>query len=658
MKKYFILYLIAAFTFLTSYAQNADSAWFRANYYKIEREIPMRDGKKLFTALYIPKDTSVAHPILFNRTPYSCYPYGEDKINARLYDSYWINYLKQGYIIAIQDVRGRWMSEGDFVDVRPFNPTKKGKEIDEASDSYDAIEWMINNIPKNNKRVGVFGISYPGFYSTMAALSNHPALKAVSPQAPVTEWFLGDDFHHNGAFALMDGFNFYSGFGKPRPNPTTIGSDGYDFKSEDNYNAFLKVGALKNFTKLMGDSIAFWKDMMVHPNYDSWWKARNIRNFVTNVKPAILTVGGTFDAEDCYGAWNLYKAIEQKNSSIDNKLVMGPWFHGGWARGNGSYLGNVRFGSNTSAYYQQNIEIPFFNFYLKLQGTTREIAEATIFFSGENEWRKFEQWPPNNTTSKNLLLKENGKLIIQSGMEDLQSKIKQVEKNIKDAINKVKGKDVTTNNESKESFSEYISDPAKPIPYTEDVHFDRTREYMSDDQRFASRRPDVLTFSSDVLIDDLTLSGPLVADLMVSISSTDADFVVKLIDVFPDEFKYNEKEAGKGNGQQYAMGGYQMLVRGEIMRGKFRNSFEKPEAFVPNQITNVKYTLPDVAHTFKKGHKLMIQIQSSWFPLFDRNPQNFTDIYNCTDADFQKSTIRIYHDAANQSRIILPVLNK
>ena len=414
MKKYFILYLIAAFTFLTSYAQNADSAWFRANYYKIERQIPMRDGKKLFTALYIPKDTSVTHPILFNRTPYSCYPYGEDKINARLYDSYWINYLKQGYIIAIQDVRGRWMSEGDFVDVRPFNPTKKGKEIDEASDSYDAIEWMINNIPKNNKRVGVFGISYPGFYSTMAALSNHPALKAVSPQAPVTEWFLGDDFHHNGVFALMDGFNFYSSFGKPRPKPTSIGSDGYDFKSEDNYTAFLKIGALKNFTKLMGDSIVFWKDMMAHPNYDTWWKARNVRNFVTNVKPAMLTVGGTFDAEDCYGAWNLYKAIEQKNSNIDNKLVMGPWFHGGWARGDGSYLGNVRFGSNTSEYYQQNIEIPFFNFYLKLQGTTREIAEATIFFSGENEWRKFEQWPPKNIENKNAFLTTNGKVKISS----------------------------------------------------------------------------------------------------------------------------------------------------------------------------------------------------------------------------------------------------
>ena len=662
MKKYFILYLIAAFTFLTSYAQNTDSAWFRANYYKIERQIPMRDGKKLFTALYIPKDTSVTHPILFNRTPYSCYPYGEDKINARLYDSYWINYLKQGYIIAIQDVRGRWMSEGDFVDVRPFNPSKKGKEIDEASDSYDAIEWMINNIPKNNKRVGVFGISYPGFYSTMAALSNHPALKAVSPQAPVTEWFLGDDFHHNGAFALMDGFNFYSGFGKPRPKPTSIGSDGYDFKSEDNYTAFLKIGALKNFTKLMGDSIVFWKDMMAHPNYDTWWKARNVRNFVTNVKPAMLTVGGTFDAEDCYGAWNLYKAIEQKNSNIDNKLVMGPWFHGGWARGDGSYLGNVRFGSNTSEYYQQNIEIPFFNFYLKLQGTTREIAEATIFFSGENEWRKFEQWPPKNIENKNAFLTTNGKVNILTDKENVVLLVKDaankmVDK-LKDIVKKTDNKNNPNSSPKSSSFTEYISDPAHPIPYTEDVHFDRTREYMSDDQRFASRRQDVLTFSSDALMEDLILSGPLVADLMVSISTTDADFVVKLIDVFPDEFKYNEKEVGKGNGTAYPMGGYQMLVRGEIMRGKFRNSFEKPEAFVPNQITNVKYTLPDVAHTFKKGHKLMIQIQSSWFPLFDRNPQTFTDIYNCTDADFQKSTIRIYHDVANQSRIILPVLNK
>ncbi len=635
MKKYSFFCLLFSFSLLSVLAQNADSVWVRANYYKIEREIPMRDGKKLFTALYIPKDTSVTHPILFNRTPYSCYPYGENNINSRLYDSYWINYLKQGYIIAIQDVRGKWMSEGDFIDVRPFNPSKKGKEIDEASDSYDAIDWMITNIPKNNKRVGVFGISYPGFYSTMAALSNHPALKAVSPQAPVTEWFLGDDFHHNGAFALMDGFNFYSGFGKPRPKPTSTWVDGYDFKNYDNYDAFLKVGALKNFTKIMGDSIAFWKDMMAHPNYDSWWKARNVRNFVTNVKPAMLTVGGTFDAEDCYGAWNLYKAIEQKNTNIDNKLVMGPWFHGVWARGDGSYLGNVKFGSKTSEYYQQNIEIPFFNFYLKLQGTTREIAEATIFFSGENEWKKFEQWPPKNLETKNIFLAWNGKL---TG-NDFWS------------MNK------PTNNQK---FTEFISDPAHPIPYTEDIHFDRTREYMTDDQRFASRRPDVLTFSTDILNEDITLAGPVIADLMVSLSTTDADFVVKIIDVFPDDFIYPaDYPSPPGRlGVAYAMGGYQMLVRGEIMRGKFRNSFEKPEPFVPNKITNVKYTLPDVAHTFKKGHKLMIQIQSTWFPLFDRNPQTFTDIYNCSDSDFQKSTIRIYHDGTNQSKIILPVLNK
>ncbi|HNF03504.1 MAG TPA: CocE/NonD family hydrolase, partial [Ferruginibacter sp.] len=378
MKKCFLLSMLLV-SLISLQAQNADSLWVRENYYKIERMVPMRDGTKLFTAFYIPKDSSEKHPILFNRTPYSCSPYGEDKFSGRLLFTYWVNYLKEGYIIAIQDVRGKWMSEGEFMDIRPFNPAKKGTETDEASDTYDAIDWMINNIPSNNKRVGVFGISYPGFYSTMAALSGHPALKAVSPQAPVTEWFMGDDFHHNGAFFLMDGFSFYSGFGKPRPKPTTQGSPGYSFKTQDNYDFYLKTGALKNFAKIMGDSIAFWKDLYAHPNYDDWWKARNPMNFVTNVKPAMLIVGGLFDAEDCYGAWNLYKAIEAKSKFTENKLVMGPWSHGGWGgRADGSYLGNVRFGSKTSEYYQRNIEIPFFNFYLKLRGTVHDIAEATI----------------------------------------------------------------------------------------------------------------------------------------------------------------------------------------------------------------------------------------------------------------------------------------
>ncbi len=361
---------------------------------------------------------------------------------------------------------------------------------------------------------------------------------------------------------------------------------------------------------------------MNHPNYDDWWEDRNARNFVTNIKPAILVVGGTFDAEDCFGAWSLYKAIEENNNNTDNRLVMGPWFHGGWAgRGEGSYLGNIRFGKKTSEFYQQNIEIPFFNFYLKLKGTVHDIAEASVFFSGENEWRRFNEWPAKNMVYKNIFIGGNGKLSFENK---------------------------STNN----TFSEYISDPAHPVPYTEDISLGRTREYMTDDQRFASRRPDVLTFSTDVLEEDLTLGGPLVADLMVNIFTTDADFVVKLIDVFPDEFKYDEAEFGKGNGTAYPMGGYQMLVRGEIMRGRYRNSFSKPEAFTPGKITQVKYTIPDVAHTFKKGHKLMVQIQSSWFPLADRNPQKFVDIYTCNDSDFQKTTIKIYHD----SKIILPVL--
>ena len=623
MKKCFLLSMLLV-SLISLQAQNADSLWVRENYYKIERMVPMRDGTKLFTAFYIPKDSSEKHPILFNRTPYSCSPYGEDKFSGRLLFTYWVNYLKEGYIIAIQDVRGKWMSEGEFMDIRPFNPAKKGTETDEASDTYDAIDWMINNIPSNNKRVGVFGISYPGFYSTMAALSGHPALKAVSPQAPVTEWFMGDDFHHNGAFFLMDGFSFYSGFGKPRPKPTTQGSPGYQFKTQDNYDFYLKTGALKNFAKIMGDSIAFWKDLYAHPNYDDWWKARNPMNFVTNVKPAMLIVGGLFDAEDCYGAWNLYKAIEAKSKFTENKLVMGPWSHGGWGgRADGSYLGNVRFGSKTSEYYQRNIEIPFFNFYLKLRGTVHDIAEATIFFTGENEWRNMKQWPPKEITSMDINLVPGENLALE-------------------IVHRKFGK-----------YSEYTSDPAHPVPYTEDVHLGRTAEYMTDDQRFASRRTDVLTFSTDVLSEDITVAGPVIADLMTSISTTDADFVVKIIDVFPDTFRYeNNYLSARPGTQAYPMGGYQMLVRGEIMRGRYRNSFEKPEAFKPNERTNVKFTLPDIAHTFKKGHKLMIQVQSSWFPLADRNPQKFVNIYTCDDSDFQKATIRIYDD----SKIILPVL--
>lgn len=623
-----LLLLLFLFPFITTYAQtDQDSLWIMENYTKKEVYIPMRDGIKLFTSIYEPKDKSEKHPILMMRTPYSCAPYG-DAFSQRLISTHWKYYCRENYIMVIQDVRGRWMSEGEFVDVRPFIKDKKNNtDIDEASDTYDAIDWLVKNLSNNNGNVGTFGISYPGFYATMTAASGHPALKAVSPQAPVTEWFLGDDFHHNGVFFPMDGFVFYSSFGKPRPKPTTVGSPGYQFTIKDNYKFYLETGTLKNLANLIGDSIKFWHEMYQHPNYDEWWKARNARNAMYNIKPAMLTVGGLFDAEDCYGAWNLYKAIEKQNPGISNKLVMGPWSHGQWASRDGSKMGNIQFGSNTSLWYQNNIEIPFFNYYLKGKGTDPNIPEATIFFSGANEWKKLSSWPPSNSTSTPIYLQANGGLSWSKSSD-------------------------------KKSFSEYVSDPAHPVPYTEDVHQSRTTAYMDDDQRFASRRTDVLTFQTDILTEDLTLGGVLTADLIVDISTTDADFVVKLIDVFPDDFSYPNAVAaqGRSGGGSYPMGGYQMLVRGEIMRGKFRNSFENPTPFKPNKVEEVKFDLPDVAHTFKKGHRLMIQVQSSWFPLADRNPQKFVNIYEADLSDFQKATIRIHHDATNSSNIILPVL--
>ena len=629
MKKIIITILLWFSVFIViAQSDPQDSAWIKDNYTKLEQYIPMRDGIKLFTAIYIPNDKTEKHPILVTRTPYSCAPYGKE-FSSRLWERHWKYYARENYIIVVQDVRGRWMSEGEFEDVRPFNKNKTGLETDEASDTYDAIDWMVKNLPGNNGNVGVFGISYPGFYSTMAAASGHPALKAVSPQAPVTDWFMGDDFHHNGAFFQLDGFGFYSGFGKPRPKPTTIGSPGFNFKVRDNYKFFLEAASLKKLAALMGDSIQFWKKMYAHPNYDTWWQARDARRAMYNVKPAMLVVGGLFDAEDCYGAWNLYKAIEKQNPSANNKIVMGPWSHGQWSSGDGSFLGNVKFGMNTAHWYQNNIEIPFFNYYLKGKGEVEKIPEATIFFSGENQWKKLNQWPPAAMQSKDIFLTENGGLS-------------------------------WTAPAGKESFSAYTSDPAHPVPYTEDVHHGRTREYMTDDQRFAGRRPDVLTFQTDVLTEDITLAGVVTANLKVSISGTDADFVVKIIDVFPDDFIYpgDKPQAGRTAGGSYPMGGYQMMVRGEIMRGKYRNSFETPTPFKPGKVETVRFDLPDVAHTFKKGHRLMIQIQSSWFPLADRNPQQFMNIYEANETDFKKAVIRIFHDAKNQSSIVLPVMNK
>lgn len=622
-KSVFALVLLLTIGF-GAHAQQTD--WFLANYTKKEVMIPMRDGAKLFTAVYQPKDDREKHPILMSRTPYSCAPYGPDSFPSM--KGYFRHYANEGYIIVFQDVRGRWMSEGTFQDVRPFNPHKTGNAIDEASDTYDTIDWLVKNLENNNGNVGVLGTSYPGFYSTMAALSRHPALKAVSPQAPVTDWFIGDDFHHNGAFMLNDAFAFYTSFGKPRPQPTTQRPTDYVYPTLDNYKFYLEAGSLPAIAKLTGDSIAFWKDLYAHPNYDAWWKARNVRPHLKNIRPAMLTVGGTFDAEDCFGAWATYQALEKQNPGANNRIVMGPWYHGQWGSDDGTYLGHIQFGANTAAWYQENIEVPFFNYYLKGKGPEPDISEATVFFTGENAWKRLASWPPADMQPRALYLQPGGGLAFTAPA-------------------------------AQKSASQYTSDPAKPVPYTEDVHHTRTISYMTDDQRFASRRPDVLVFQTGVLNEDLTLAGPVVADLQVSISTTDADFVVKVIDVFPDDFSYGPDTVKLAHRRYtsptYPMGGYQMLVRGEIMRGKYRNSFETPAPFIPGKITRVKFTLPDVAHTFKKGHRLMVQIQSSWFPLADRNPQVFTDIYKARNDQFTRSAISIHHDAAHPSKIVLPV---
>ncbi|RZK82065.1 MAG: CocE/NonD family hydrolase, partial [Pedobacter sp.] len=439
-----LLFLLGS---ISSFSQNADSIYVRENYTKIERSIPMRDGVKLFTSIYIPKDQSKKYPFIINRTPYTVAPYGADQYKTSLGN--FPAMMKEGFIFVYQDVRGRWMSEGDFDDIRPHVANKKSKkDIDESSDTYDTIDWLIKNIKNNNGKAGVYGISYPGFYSTTSLPNAHPALKAVSPQAPVTDWFIGDDFHHNGALFLMDAFGFMSTFGVPRPKPITpdLGPKGFKFPIQDNYRFYLEAGSVKNLKdKYFADSIKFWNNLFAHPNLDTFWQARNIQPHLKNVRPAVMVVGGFFDAEDAYGTFATYKSIEKQNPSANNILVMGPWYHGGWVRSIGNNLGDVQFNEPTSTQYQEKFELPFFKYYLKGEGSFKP-AEASIFVTGSNQWKDFSAWPPKETETKNLYLQPNGKL----------------------SFEKVQRTD---------SWDEYVSDPNNPIPYQDGVQSRRTREY-------------------------------------------------------------------------------------------------------------------------------------------------------------------------------------
>lgn len=591
-------------------------SYLRLHYIKSEHMIPMRDGVKLFTSVFVPRDTTKTYPIMMKRTPYNVGPYGEDKYPAKVGPSE--HFIRAGYIFVNQDVRGRFASEGEFTQVTPHIPKKsKPTDVDESSDTFDTIEWLLKNIPNHNGRVGMAGISYPGFYAAAGMINAHPALKAVSPQAPVGDWYF-DDFLHHGSFFLAHAFRWLTGNDRERPKPTTEPAKPYVYPTPDGYKMFLEAGSVENIDKLyLKGTIPFWKDMMLHPNRDEFWQKRALIPHLKNVAPAVMTVTGWYDAEDLYGSFKTYQSVETQNPKVKNVLVVGPWHHGGWASVDGDKLGNVTFGSKTSVFYREHIELPFFEKYLKDKDLSAP-AEATVFETGSNTWRTFDHWPPKQAQPKQLFLRDAGSL--QFGSPDNAAT------------------DAT-------SFDEFVSDPNKPVPYCEIITPKMTIEYMVDDQRFASRRPDVLTYQTEPFKEEIVVAGPLEADLWVSTTGTDADWVVKLIDVRPD--------APEGT----PLAGYQMMIRSEVFRGRFRNDYAKPEPFKPGEPTRVRFELLDVLHRFQKGHRLMIQIQSTWFPLADRNPQTFVDnIYFAKPEDFKKATHRVFRSAAHPTSLRLGVL--
>ncbi|WP_460949737.1 CocE/NonD family hydrolase [Spirosoma daeguense] len=597
-----------------------DSAYTRENYQKMEFMVPMRDGKKLFTQVYAPKDQSAKHPIIMQRTPYSCSPYGTDKFRRRVGPNPFM--LRDNYIVVYQDVRGRWASEGTFIEMTPHQDAKKKPtDFDEASDTYDTIDWLLKNIPGNNGNVGQWGISYPGFFTSAGSVSGHPALKASSPQAPMADLWRDDAFH-NGAFMIAANFSFYPYFQEhkqpTKQNPPPL----FEIDDPDGYHFYLNMGPTANSeSQFFKGRNKYYHENFEHPDYDEHWKKRNILPHLKGIKHAVMVVGGWYDEQDLFGTFNTYKAIEKQNPGIQSTFVVGPWVHGTWAGPSGQTLADQDFGSKTAPYYQENIEAKFFKHYLFNETTPLALAEATLFETGTNRWRTFDTYPPKGTQSKQLHLQANGKLNFAPSTTGA-------------------------------TFSEFLSDPAHPVPFSSKINDGFSAEYMVEDQRFASSRPDVLTFQTDSLTEDLTLAGPILAQLTVSTTGTDADWVVKVIDVYPPNAPQNPQK------KDVVFGNYQQLIRSEIIRGRYRNNISKPEAFTPNQPTKVAVELQDVLHTFKKGHRVMVQVQSSCFPLADRNPQKFVPVFSAKEADYQKATHRVYHGKQGDSFLKIGVLNE
>ncbi len=607
----------------------------KQHYTKYEYRIPMRDGVHLFTAVYVPKDSSHTYPFLINRTPYSVGPYGVDQYRKQLGPS--PDFDKAGYIFVFQDVRGRYMSEGKFIEMRPHIDNKRSKQdVDDSSDLYDTIDWLLKNVPDNNGNAGIWGISYPGFFTSASIIDSHPALKAASPQAPMTDLFMGDDAYHGGAFMLAANFGFYSSF-KPQENPQLPAKTPvpFDYGTKDGYEFYLNAGPLSNLAKYLEGKSALWDDQVKHDTYDDYWKARNLAPHMKNIHCAVLTVGGWFDAEDLQGPFSTFHAIDNNNPGIFNALVIGPWVHGGWGRYDGDHLGRVEFAFNTGDYYRKNILFPFFEQYLK-GSVDAKLPKAYVFETGTNTWRHYSAWPPKNAEQKTLYLHANGGLSFDSPTAESSS------------------------------FDEYVSDPAKPVPFVNYVATSVPQEYMVSDQRFAANRTDVVVYQTPVMQEDVTITGPLSPHLFVSTTGTDSDWDVKLIDVYPPDYPDSKLDEPRPEDKakprtdvpppSFTMAGYLQLVRGEPFRGKFRHSFEKPEPFTPGKVEKIDFTMQDVNHTFRRGHRIMVQVQSSWFPLTDRNPQTFVNIPDAKPADFAKATERVYHSGQAPSGVGVLVL--
>jgi uncharacterized protein len=586
----------------------------RESYVKYEYRIPMRDGAKLYTVAWVPRDRSRTWPVLMMRTPYGV-THGVETTpelkTGRQVSRYFLSpaALKEGFIFVSQDVRGKLMSEGTFVDIRP---KAQPGGVDEATDAYDTIDWLMKNLPAHNGRVGVWGVSYPGFYAAQAAIDGHPALKAVSPQAPVTDWFVGDDFHHNGALFLQDNFGFFQSFGKPRPVPTKKQSWSFDYETGDAYEFFLNVGPLSNVnSKYFKGEVGFWNDVMAHPTRDAWWLARDPLPRYKGSRAAVLVVGGLFDAEDLWGTVATYQAFEKQSPAADVRLVLGPWRHGGWSRSDGDALGDVSFGWKTSRHYQENIELPFFRKALKVCGDESP-AEALVFETGTNLFVRHSQWPPAKTTATVRYLGPQGGFSSRASVDD-------------------------------KAYDSFLSDPAKPVPHRAGYTLENDGDYMVEDQRFAARRPDVLVYQTPVLTEDVTMQGPIDVNVWVSTTGSDLDVIVKVIDVYP-------VDAATGPGG-LRHPGMQQLVRAEVMRGHFRHGFDKAVPFTPNKPEQIKFTLPDVSHTFRPGHRLMVHIQSTWFPLVARNPQTFVMPAQAKEEHYQAHTHTIWRDAKHPSAL-------